>query len=99
MFTVSTWEGTGVAFYQHSFNSGNTKVLNATSYFPASGRDKDALNLQRPHEFNCNLLAALLGAVWDEWRWAVGLLHSSADLDLGVFCIVSFFEVYQHFQN
>lgn len=37
------------------------RVLNTTSYFPASGRDKDVSNFQGPHEFNCNLLAALLG--------------------------------------
>lgn len=49
------------------------RVLNATSYFPAPGRDRDASNLQRPHEFNCSLLAAFWGVIWDGWRVSSGV--------------------------
>lgn len=62
-----------MAFYQHSFNFRNRKVLNATSCFPAPGRDRDASNLERLHEFNCNLLAVSLGGVWGGWRVSSGV--------------------------
>lgn len=71
------WEGAGVAFYQHSFNFRNMKVLNGTSYFPAPGRERDASNLQRPHEFNSNLLAGSQGCLgWMEGeQWGYGMVQ------------------------